>query len=370
LSSPAAFIKNAEAAAPVRGGVAPAMLGSHKQPTRNPNQLPGRSEASPEVQQRLAQATVKIDVNQDGVISEWCSGVKININGTTYIQTAAHCFSQLTGSYDGHFSVQGAEAMNYNQAAGKLEYTIIDPSADPTVRDANPVALVTGISVDTNDSDIALLQVEPVAPVNIAPAPDGTDPEEGGPAYDGRSYNQIPAIDVLTKTGGTFPAPTPGDKIAEYGIPQTNNNNGVAAVGEYLGTILSYASDGTPYELYLVGINALNESQDECEFGASGSGALTEQGYLMGPLSIRNDPGSSYDLQIQQQRLLSEKGQSMTVNQLKSSWQNFRLYWERQLNVKMPYTTICGYTVPTQHTYQELVHGFNHIKPVDNFPSK
>jgi len=56
--------------------------------------------------------------------------------------------------------------MNYNQAAGKLEYTIIDPSADPTVRDANPVALVTGISVDTNDSDIALLQVEPVAPVN------------------------------------------------------------------------------------------------------------------------------------------------------------------------------------------------------------
>jgi hypothetical protein len=365
LASSGSFLASAEAAQPLRADGLPAEKALSTAEI-NPSQLPGKVEVTKSTQEMLAESTVKLVSNNGRELDDWCSGVKVMIGGQDYILTAAHCFSQLTGSFDGHFKVNGSRAMNYISAAGNLSFSIVDgseASASAPMGDFDyAIANVTGISIDTNNVDLALLQVQ-------ATVPPPSNPDKGGPPYTGRTYDEIPAINVYTLDSNRALELKPGDQVAQYGIPQSSGNSGVLATGTYLGKISQNTYNTiTPqmYQDYVVGLNAPNAQSDECEFGSSGSGALTQQGYLM-ILSMRNDPNSPYDIGVEKQRYLEEDNENLTDEQVKFNIQSDRRDWAAALGVKLDsFTTICGYTVPQESTYKDLVQGFNEPAPVNN----
>lgn len=303
---------------------------------RSVESLPGYGQkVTHEQYERLRAATVKIVSRYKGaaipsVWSENCTGTKVRIEGQDYVATAAHCFGEESSRYMGKGG-GGPQAetiaKNFSDVTNK-EYAMVDPSHDPVNRDEHPIALFSGLSISLVGPDWALLK-----PTFI----------------DEQFQSAFEAIPALTYTSESHRKP--GEQVALYGVPAANDNYPVPGFGVYLGRVPS--DTDTSIFVDLVGIRAHSPSQDACNFGASGSHALFADGYVTGPLALRNNVSNTK---------VANPGDDPQIGI------DNRLQFERELGIDMSsFETVCGFAAPLPDTLSSLVAGFDQVVTPDHY---
>jgi hypothetical protein len=328
-----------------------------KSKLRDPHELPGlRTHLGQETLNKIKNSTIEVGYRPKANPSfaesggNWqpnCTGVKVSLPGQKdpFIMTAAHCFGNITGAYYGVFKDTHNpknRAENFT-ALSPVDFAILDPDEiDLNQRMSQPVAIIDGISIDTDNKDVALLH----------PVPQLKSPIDSITSQGIRNFADIPAIPLSVAEK----APVQGTPVALYGEPQAGNFEPIAGTGVYLGRVWydtpkspGSGSDSTVRrQLDLVGINPPTPDKDNCNYGTSGSMALLPNGKLLGNLTLRTSHGYGADKRMQPPD--SQDFDSFV-----------RPQWELALNVKFDsFDTICGYTVMDASTPRELVDGFNH----------
>jgi hypothetical protein len=342
LAAPAA---HAELTAPKRAGV------EHIQPgLKNPAELPGTEiHLGQEILDQIKSSTVELGLRyrHDLVggstyapFSPNCTAVRVSVPGVkdALFATAAHCFSNLTGSRSGGLrdaQNPNLKAENFT-AVSDMEYAILDPSEPELDQRSNqPVAIVDRISISTDYKDIALLHIKNTghslnSSVNI------------------RKLSEIPALPLKALKQ----APLPGTPVAMYGEPQASGFEPVSGTGTYLGRVVynytdDYSGESVTRMLDMVGITADAPELDKCNFGASGSVAELPDGQILGNLSTRVTLGYGPEHTMQFGDISLEDN---------LYWLN---QWENQTGINMEgFTTVCGFTVINAKTPAHLVKGF------------
>lgn len=324
---------------------------------KNIVELPGyKIRIGPEALIKLRSSTVEIIKNAPISESEsfWypnCTGVKVTIPGSTdpYIMTAGHCFSELTGNKYGLFTdpeSPGSKAKNYfNRALAPI--SVADPLLSYDQRIKRPLATINGLSINTNNKDLALLRVA----------------QKGGPVDMGRSFDQIPSVDLKISEK----APIPGEQIGLFGVTAANNFELVSGIGRYIGRVripIENKNDLTPqYKLQdIVAINPDGPSKDVCNFGGSGLLGKRKDGSLLGPLAGRLNGGYGPNREFQNgAEFLGE------TPEMYAYWSDFV---QKALRVDVQGYTLCFFTVLDKTTLPNLLQGFNNfapdLKPEDN----
>jgi hypothetical protein len=319
---------------------------------RQISQLPGYGiGVSPEAELDVQDSSVIVDayvpLTTDGYTADvpigWCSGNKVGYDGHTYISLAAHCEVDMTGVESGLLDPAGfpssTGALDFIRGTN-LQYSVENPNTGRVER--NPVANVIGTDVSTEDTDAALLKVQPV------PQFAGKD----GKAQPG--YKSIHALPYAQHT-----TLTPGERVALFSSPGSSLNP-VKAIGRYIGIYKEFIRSGPGISLlsqYVVVTHPRSETDDACYYGASGSvfaAAATknnsttgEHGKVVfsGPLSLRD---SMVDV---------GRGNPPLTAQDEQVW---RQEVEGQLKVAIsPKDTICKYTILSTQTKHDLAASFS-----------
>jgi hypothetical protein len=275
----------------------------------------------------------------------WCTAVKVQVEGQeeSSMMLSAHCVTDATGVRSGAFTNINApqdKAENYTDV-GLMEYAVLDPSiADVNTRLGLPIAIVDRFSVSTDTKDTALMHAVPVR-------------YEAGASI-ARPYDSIPAIPLKVAEE----APPPGTPVALYGEPQSNGFEPRADVGTYLGrvTYTEYAPGSTTEiitrQLDMVGINPSGPKTDNCMPGTSGSMGMLPDGRLLGNLSIRTSDG------------YGSKHLMLGVLDPPDFDNHWRPIWQEELNEDLgKYPVLCGFSVFSENTPQDLINGLNVLPP-------
>jgi hypothetical protein len=327
----------------------------------------------------LKNATVKImrrektaDASgQPGMWKNHCTGVKIKQGKNTFISTAAHCFRREQGT---EYSVKNdrgetertvvSQDMSYsNEYEGapvaadfirnsEFEYALFDPKV--IFDERQPIATVTGISLNLTQKDAALLRV--MASPNVS-APN-------------RSYKKISSI-VKDKD---LKQPKPGQKVIVTGAPTATANMLVTRRATYLGQAKRYYQEGATDNgemVDLVAYDSPDPSTDPCNFGGSGTSfvadtetpkTLRKNGkkyklpttpFMSGALSIRSN--ISYDPVDSQPSITDPGARQAIAEKMSKEWHYYRDTLGVQLNERM---TICGFAVEPVQTITEMKNAF------------
>jgi len=285
---------------------------------RSTNELPGLSEKiSQEQISTLENSLVTILVEPNGG-SSWtqhCSGLKVTIDGSDYVQTAAHCFEPYNGLLP-----SGSKAGNILPVTS-YTYAIGLPANQ---KELAPIAEVTAVAIDVGGNDTALLQLSAEVP----------------------EFQNIPAVPIETVAAIS---PTPGEQVAMVGVPESDYDNPVIGEGTYIGQVQD--PNNSTQKIDVIGLNAASSTQDACYFGASGSSAIFADGHISGPMTVRSGRGEQEDLTL-------KSDDPVLAANLRSQLQQATGYNLGSFNV------LCGYVVPP--TYNLLISGLNN--PVNPAP--
>ncbi len=212
---------------------------------------------NPETKQLGAEATLQLRWKYADS-EQWydlCSALNVSVGATKRISTAAHCFSNVTGSKYGFLPTQpGPKAVDYAIIAKEknLVFGVFDPQVTPEAR--QPLAIINGISIGY-ENDQALLSWElPESP----------------PAGVPRTMEQIPALELADTQAAAVPRPERGQKVFLTGVQEANGWRKISSTGRILGRIKLY-NNGVVRYLDIVGIKPKALFQDNCMPGDSGS---------------------------------------------------------------------------------------------------
>ena len=224
-----------------------------------PAELEGYGRYVPHEQTRLLQQSVIQLVKRPPGTAEWqpwCTGNKVEIDDESYISFAAHCVGSINGIKGaGPAVVDVADVVPYEFGFQLL-------GADGR-RDGRTL-LADGVSVDYGRRDWALLRPAPAAAV-----------DDGYAAVQALPYRELLAA----------PQPLAGEEARMAGLPSASANTLVEGVGIYLGRGMNEQGK----ELDYVGLRGATAPEtNACNFGASGSAAVTASGRLTGPLAALN----------------------------------------------------------------------------------
>ncbi len=305
-----------------------------------PEQLPGyQRQVSEKLKAELRNSTVALlaaTKRPDGSMPDrWgkqCTAVMVKVPGyqSPLAVTAAHCFSQETGSEFGLLNIPtGHKALDFIK--GDTSWYGLGDSSNEYLASQNlqPLAMIEGISIGRH-KDMALLKIADRVASSIPP-------------NHGRSLAEIPAIEYR----GMSQRPLPGERVTLAGVtaipipdaapPAPTNRNKLVQVndGVYLGRIKLPEAGGDFNQLDLVAVpNTHGAEDDPCYWGASGSMAITAGGQLLGPLSLISNPNyyqSSDRIFDRELRLLIRDDLHLKVN-------------------NHAYPTICGFSVMPKMT--------------------
>lgn len=197
-----------------------------------------------------------------------CTAVKIQIDDRTYLLSAGHCFHLNT-----------ATVLTKVRASGE----------DP----ANALILHTPQLLPRSEMEFGIISrpahgnragtVIPLDKIAVQFAPDVALAEAKTEAVD-RTFAAIPALRYSASAIGT---PKRGSNALLGGFPTLAGGVFVSASGTYLGRVRD--PDSRASDLYLFGVNPARPGDDPCNYGASGSIAVFTDGYLTGPLAMRNN---------------------------------------------------------------------------------
>jgi hypothetical protein len=318
-------------------------------------QMPGYElKVTPEQRREQRAAVVQIVTQSEaggvgttqGPVSwnQWCTGYRVRIPGTPspYIMSSAHCFESATGSSDGVLSDPTApqnKAENFI-SVGNMQYAITVPNTFTDSPYTKSIFPIDGISVDTDNKDVALMRM-------IPPSPPLGDP--GNTQEDNFGY--LPAIPMSKFKGN----PIPGEEASLLGISQADGAVLESGTGRYFGRVTLDSTDLegnlVTRKLDIVGIKANLPAADVCNFGDSGSEAQFATGSYTGPLSVRFNfgYGSGRNKIWQQEDYNARMGNRIDVRSI-----------EEQTGVSAKgFTTLCAYTVMGSNTIPNLQVGFN-----------
>jgi hypothetical protein len=256
--------------------------------------------------------------------------------------TAAHCFESATGSQDGTFTDTIAP-LNKSEnffGVGNMQYAITAPNAvanSPYIKSIYPL---DGISVDTDNKDIALLRMIPPAPG----LDDPTNTQED-------NFGYLPAIPISEFSGN----PIQGEQASLLGISTADGGILKSGTGRYFGRVTLDSPDPqgnmVSRRLDIIGIKAKSPAKDVCNYGDSGSIAQFATGSYTGPLSLRFNFGyRKGKTKIWQE----EDYDARTHNRL-----SVRSIEEQTGISAKGYTTLCAYTVIGSNTIPNILVGFN-----------
>lgn len=300
---------------------------------RRVKDLPDYGEqVSLEKEQLLHAATVKLGRRLKGSNYPWyevCTGVKVSLNGQTYVATAGHCFmrdddptvNQIANPQKG--GPDDLPRVRNITALSNYEFAVLDPQVQSYQREQKPMASVAQVAVGpAGISDLALLQI-------------GRDET----AFSGLSSVRLEDLNTLTMNQHV---PIPGQQAAIFGIPESSMNQPLATRGVYLGRISGADISTVAPTLDLVGITAATDSSDACDYGASGSMTILADGTVSGPLSFRNNIGYGLDHRVvsPDQSLEGKKDRLKIESLLDTNLDQFE--------------TICGFDVPPSMIVPQL----------------
>lgn len=292
----------ADIAAGLSGSSAEVVRGDN---LRSVEDLPGYGhEVSDNQRAQMRDATVKLVTNTTG--ADWvdnCTALVFTTESRTLALTARHCIN-VESAKGGSPSVEALDVTRFLL----YPYGIRLPGTAP---DSAPV-INTSRAVTALNNDLAVLELVP------------------GPATD-----SLRPITNLKETIENKTLPLPGESTVVFSLPQAAEGELLTGEGIYLGSIPDSANPATT--IHYVGLrNANTPKSDACNFGASGSSAMTASGSLLGPLSFRNNTGY-------------QPGSATNYgDDLKESTE-YRLAVEQALGLDLSsFDTLCGYSsVPT-----------------------
>lgn len=272
---------------------------------------------SQEQRNSLEAATVKVVKRQKASTEPWqpnCTATKVRVDGNIYYATAAHCFMPDLTTMGKGGAVNEPEAVNITDATTH-DYAIISIKGE---NNNQPIAYMDAVSMNIQGNDWALMR----APENIIGYAD-----------------KMASLDLDTRI-----LPTPGQEVALYSAPQANEHQAVSATGIYLGRI---ADPHQPNRhLDMVGLDNIDAPNlDACNYGSSGSMAIMAEGYVTGPLAVRNN--TTYGL-----------GKPRQAADDAAAGGRYRLEYEKALGIDSSrFTTVCGFSVAYTSTVPALVEG-------------
>jgi hypothetical protein len=299
---------------------------------RSVKELPGFGhEVKPEDSELFRSATVKIVKRARNGNDNWyesCSGLKVNIGNDAYVATAGHCFTPAFnkgGGSDSDPSTGRGLARNIKNADPN-EYAVALPDAAGTHYDSVDVSPVSDISW-TFINDVALLRI----------TKDATQAFTSTPAVPYEKY-----YDETSK-------PVAGESVKVFALPSAAFGKTLTGEGKYLGRI-EMPDDGRTVDV--VGLtNATTAAEDACNYGASGSIAVTASGHATGPLSFRNSSEFKPNAPVNG----SDDISADTIRRLKM---------QELTGVDMTeFKTVCEYAVPSEGMLTQLLAGFKDIAP-------
>lgn len=296
--------QSAEAANPAGGALGPQVAGTgggapapETQPTvplENVSQLPGfRLHIGKHEIGILSQATVTITERTvvDGNPSlEWfeeCSGDKLSDGGGYGILTAAGCVNPADTPANLFVNLNKSGGVDSTDTLGNgisVEDAIVDPGSSAAARDASPIAIVDGMTLDTPSSTAALSTRAP-----------GASDEKARDTRQ-RPLKNIPSIPLSALQ--PYRQPIAGELVALSGLAEPGGKP-VSELGRFIGAYSASAADGLGIQgnVEIVGINPPSDSLDACAEASVGSAVETPAGSVLGVVSgsIGNGESSGPD---------------------------------------------------------------------------
>lgn len=296
-------------------------------------------EVSAAEQQKMRAATVKIVARgkqlPNSPANTWfenCTGLKVGSGEHTYVVIAKHCITlDVPPQKGGYVEPSTLPAQNVTEQLS-YEYGVKPVFADGSDGDVAPVTAVS----EATDIDMALLKIDTTAD-------------------SAKQFNAMPAITDYAERIES-PLFEPGESMSVFSLPGASQGKVVQGKGIYLG-IAGDPSDPSRF-LQFVGLrNADMPANDACNYGASGSSAVSAHGRITGPLALRNNihysPGSPNN---------APDDPAFSVKYL--------LQLQETLGLRLSeFNTICGYAAPTPDTFANVEAGFRHPLPKATFHS-
>lgn len=248
-------------------------------PLENVGQLPGfRSHISRHESGILSQATVTITERTvvDGTPSlEWfeeCTGDKVSAGGGSGILTAGSCVNPADTPANLFTSLNKSGGADPADSLGNglsVEDAIVDPGSPSKARDASPIAVVDGMTLDTASGTAAL---------SVRTA--GSADEQTRDTRQ-RPLKNIPSIPVSAPQ--PYKQPIPGELVALSGLAAPGGKP-VSELGRFIGTYSMSAADGLGIDgdVEIVGINPPSNSLDACSEASVGGAVETPAGGVLG----------------------------------------------------------------------------------------
>ena len=229
-----------------------------------PNFLPGivalpgfGKKVTPGEETLLERSAVKVVVKA-GSWQQVCSGNKVELDGKTYVSTAAHCASpEPDGAHK--VAVNALPTSRYQFAIDSAETS---PSGLPS---QTPLAFVTKFAVDPALTDQALLSVSTAGDVQRS---------AGQPIFDA-----LPALSSFD-----FAQPQVGQEVTLAGYPHSNDFRPTVEHGVYLGRLLIAHWSQTPLDVVATESNSY--ASETCNPGASGSTFALANGQASGEMFV------------------------------------------------------------------------------------
>lgn len=293
--------------------------------------LPGYGKKiSPETRKAFEGTVLKMGKRPKGSEEPWqevCTANKVSYKDPDgilrdYVLTAAHCFTRD----DVHLGGKGGgDTLGLDiTEASPYEYAVLDTTIPSEQRIQSSLATVQSSAILYGGSDLALFTI-----------------------------NSTPAFEAMPSLALDDTAPTivPGQEVALRSLPAASGNQVVTDTGFYLGRINGYDIGGISPVYDVVGVRGISaEDEDPCNYGASGSSAMTAEGLPLFSLSIRNQPGAYED---------------GTTNVIDGAPNMNRYLFSDALGIDVVgsnFDALCAFAVPLPGDIQRLLH------PVDPTP--
>jgi hypothetical protein len=288
----------------------------------------------------LRGATVKIgfrypDAEHPQPWTDNCSGLKIDVDGRSYVLTARHCLEMELDTWSLFPLFEFRDF--YADRPDVLEQMPLYLHARNVIRQTDTEFGIA--SLDANGFPDHTRPTAPVNAISLRYYPDvallGID--ESSPAA--AAFDALPAIPYAAGLG---PHPVPGSPVRMFGMPEASGNRQVAGSGVFLGED-QIPTDGR--RGYYVGIKAASPASDACNYGASGSVALIAGGTFTGPLSGRSNGDNPAGSNGNDDPAVMGAERDAISRMLGRDLAQF--------------PTICEYTALDRHVLADLVAGFD-----------
>ena len=289
---------------------------------------------------QLVRRVPKVDGSTPNAWEQDCTGLKISVDRDTYVISAGHCLA-------GERPLPPATA---DPADTRLYPSAYDVSASQTYEfgaesvlsngSVGPVTSIDGIS-RSSFTDATLLKVDAVSAQET-------------------SFSSQPSYpDYQTTLANSSYIENPGQPVALYTLPVAAKGAVVSGVGTYVGQYLS--SDTKLGVVNLVGLTDVRSGEvNPCNYGASGSSAVTSSGEMMGLLSYLN--ATKY-------RETPQAGEIDPSLAIPNGAYQHRLAIEGQTNLDLDkFDVICEYSPLEGRTIDDLKGAFGHVLPAKYVP--